>query len=97
MATPQGFEFLEEIDNRVNAGPAATTRKSLFRAMKVWVLAVEGRLEEDREALLQLQTKMVSLEGGFAQEDSAKEEAAQVEKTSFELNPPTYDREGNKE
>ena len=61
MATPQGFEFLEEIDNRINAGPAATTRKSLFRAMKVWVLAVEGRLEEDREALLQMHSQMAEM------------------------------------
>ena len=61
MATPQGFEFLEEIDNRIEGGGTATIRAGLFRSMKAWVLAVEGRLEEDREALLQMHSQMAEM------------------------------------
>ncbi len=59
--TAQGREFLEELDNRIAGPGAATMRAGLFRAMKAWVLAVEARLEEDREELLQQQTRVAGL------------------------------------
>ena len=61
---PQAHEFLGELDNHINGPVAATTRKNLFRTMRNWVGAVEEKLEEDHEALLQLQSQMASLQNG---------------------------------
>ena len=62
--TEQGFRFLEELDNRIEGGGTATIRAGLFRSMKAWVLAVEARMEEDREALLQLNSQMAEVQSG---------------------------------
>ena len=47
--TPQGQEFLKELDNRIEGGGTATIRAGLFRAMRAWVLSQEALMAELQE------------------------------------------------